>query len=63
VALCNAGATPILVTASDLEAAPGEVQSMIDPPGNVHASAEFRRHLAGVLARRALATAAARAAE
>lgn len=63
VALCNAGATPILVTASDLEAAPGEVQSMIDPPGNVHASAEFRRHLAGVLTRRALATAAARASE
>jgi carbon-monoxide dehydrogenase medium subunit len=61
VALCNVGATPVLVAVSDLEAAPGEVQPKIDPPANVHASAGFRRHLAGVLTRRALAAAHARA--
>ncbi len=61
VALCNAGATPILVTVGDLATAPGEVQSKIDPPANVHASVEFRRHLAGVLTRRALAAAIERA--
>jgi carbon-monoxide dehydrogenase medium subunit len=61
VALCNVGATPVLVAVSGLEAAPGEVQPKIDPPANVHASAGFRRHLAGVLTRRALAAAHARA--
>jgi carbon-monoxide dehydrogenase medium subunit len=35
----------------------------IDPAGDLHASAEFKRHLARVLAERALATAAARARE
>ncbi len=35
----------------------------IDPPGDIHASATFRRHLARVLARRVLTRAAARAAE
>ncbi|HEU5323946.1 MAG TPA: hypothetical protein VFX28_24305 [Methylomirabilota bacterium] len=33
----------------------------MDPPENVHATAAFRRHLAGVLTRRALQTAVARA--
>ena len=33
----------------------------IDPTGDIHASADFKRHLARVLARRALATAAERA--
>jgi carbon-monoxide dehydrogenase medium subunit len=62
VALCNAGATPVLVAVTDLEDAPEQVREAIDPPANVHATAAFRRHLAGVLTRRALATAAARAA-
>jgi carbon-monoxide dehydrogenase medium subunit len=37
------------------------VAGEIDPPENVHAPAAFRRHLAGVLTRRALQTAVARA--
>ena len=35
----------------------------IDPTGDIHASADYKRHLAAVLTRRALATAARRAAE
>ncbi|HSD41505.1 MAG TPA: xanthine dehydrogenase family protein subunit M [Burkholderiales bacterium] len=61
VALCNAGAMPVVVAASDLDAAAEEVRRTIDPPENVHATAAFRRHLAGVLTRRALQTAAERA--
>ncbi len=34
----------------------------VDPPGDIHASSAFRRHLTGVLTRRALTTAFARAA-
>jgi carbon-monoxide dehydrogenase medium subunit len=61
IGLCNAGATPVLVAVGDIEGAPNEVRRAIDPPDNVHATAAFRRHLAGVLARRALAGALARA--
>ena len=61
VALCNAGATPVLVSVADFAAAPEQVGHEIDPPDNVHATAAFRRHLARVLARRALATARDRA--
>ncbi len=73
LALCNAGATPVRATRSaamlvgrragerEIAAAAAAVAGEIDPPGNVHATAAFRRHLAGVLTRRALATAAARA--
>jgi carbon-monoxide dehydrogenase medium subunit len=61
IGLCNAGATPVLVAVDDIEGAPDEVRRAIDPPDNVHATAAFRRHLAGVLARRALAGALARA--
>ena len=40
-----------------IEAVSAGVQKMIDPPGNVHASADYQRHIAGVLTRRALAIA------
>jgi carbon-monoxide dehydrogenase medium subunit len=61
IALCNAGATPVLVAVSDLDGAPEQVRREIDPPENVHATAAFRRHLAGVLTRRALDAALSRA--
>jgi CO/xanthine dehydrogenase FAD-binding subunit len=73
LAFCNAGATPVAairaaqalvgrrIVAGDIEAAAGAVQTEIDPAGNVHASKAFQRHLAGVLTRRALRTALARA--
>jgi CO/xanthine dehydrogenase FAD-binding subunit/aerobic-type carbon monoxide dehydrogenase small subunit (CoxS/CutS family) len=61
IALCNAGATPVMVETDDLEGAPEAVRRAIDPPANVHATAAFRRHLAGVLTRRALRTALERA--
>ena len=38
-----------------------QVEARIDPPGSVHASRAFQRHLAGVLARRALQIALSRA--
>lgn len=55
IALCNAGPTPVLVDD------PSQVEKQIDPPGNVHASKAFQRHLAGVLTRRALQIASQRA--
>jgi carbon-monoxide dehydrogenase medium subunit len=61
IALCNAGATPVLVEVSDIEQAAEQVRSRIDPPGNVHATPAFQRHLAGVLTRRALQAASERA--
>ena len=35
----------------------------VDPPSDIHASADYRRHLVGVLVRRTLARALARATE
>jgi CO/xanthine dehydrogenase FAD-binding subunit len=73
LALCNAGATPVRATKAaaalvggrlgerEIAAAVAALAGEIDPPANVHATAAFRRHLAAVLARRALATAAGRA--
>ena len=72
LAYCNAGATPVEATqaaqaligrrmlAEELQEAAALVQREIDPPGNVHASKAFQRHLAGVLTRRALQVALTR---
>ncbi len=73
LALCGVGETP--VDASDaltglagqactdeaFEAAAVEVQGMIEPSGNVHGTADYQRHIAGVLTQRALAVALQRA--
>jgi CO/xanthine dehydrogenase FAD-binding subunit len=73
IALCGAGDTPVDVSAAAAalagrrgsEAEIGDVaanvQSAIEPPGNVHASGAYQRHLAGVLVKRALRTALERA--
>ena len=69
LALCGVGDTPVdasdaaaslvgkYCTEEAIAAVAKEVQNTIDPPGNVHASADYQRHIAGVLTRRALATA------
>jgi CO/xanthine dehydrogenase FAD-binding subunit len=73
LALCGVGETP--VDASDalsflvgqsctddaIEAVAAEVQGMIEPSGNVHGSADYQRHIAGVLTQRALGVAHRRA--
>ncbi len=73
LAYCNAGATPVRAARAP-QALVGErigdrqigdaaaaAEREIDPPGNVHASKAFQRHLAGVLTRRALQAAVNRA--
>jgi CO/xanthine dehydrogenase FAD-binding subunit len=44
-----------------IDAVAAEVQGIIDPSGNVHATADYQRHIAGVLTRRTLNTALQRA--
>jgi CO/xanthine dehydrogenase FAD-binding subunit len=60
IAIGCVAATPVVVTASaDETAAADAVKSAdLDPPGDVHASADYRRHLAAVLAARAVREAA-----
>ena len=61
VALGCVGATPVLVEAADAEALRDAVRdSAIDPPSDVHASADYRRHLAEVVAARAVEQAGGR---
>ena len=69
LALCGVGETPVdasdaaasligqRLTDKAIEAVAADVQSMIAPSGNVHASADYQRHIAGVLTRRALSSA------
>jgi carbon-monoxide dehydrogenase medium subunit len=73
LALCGVGETP--VDASDavaslmgtdcsdeaIGAAAAEVQNTIEPAGNVHATPDYQRHIAGVLTRRTLKLALQRA--
>lgn len=61
VALFSVGSKPILATgamaaldAGDLAAAEDALSAEIDPPSDTQASAAYRRHLAGVLLRRAV---------
>ena len=73
IALCGAGETPVdaseaasalighPVDDEAIDAVAASVQQSIDPPGNMQASKEFQRHLAGVLVKRALRTALERA--
>src|SRR5262245_21888081 len=49
------------LTSESLAAAADSVRRRADPPADVHASAAYRRHLAGVLTTRALGLAAERA--
>lgn len=73
IGLCNAGDRPVFAAAAceslvgrqidapEIKEAAALVQRAIDPGGNVHASKEFQRHVAGVLTARAVATANQRA--
>ena len=74
LALCGAGETPTdasaaaaknLIGHAPTEAAicdiAASVQAMIDPGGSVHATADYQRHVAGVLTERALQAAHQRA--
>jgi aerobic carbon-monoxide dehydrogenase medium subunit len=56
IAIGCVAATPVVVTASaDGTAVEDAVRAAeLDPPADVHASADYRRHLAGVLAARAV---------
>jgi len=74
VTLCGVGDTPVDASAAAasligrrctdqaIEAVAADVQRTIEPPGNVHASADYQRHVAGVLTRRTIAAACLRAA-
>jgi carbon-monoxide dehydrogenase medium subunit len=56
IAIGCVAATPVVVTASADETTIRDAvrSASLDPPGDVHASAEYRRHLAEVLAARAV---------
>jgi carbon-monoxide dehydrogenase medium subunit len=45
------------IAGETIEEAAAAVQQMIAPSGNVHANADYQRHVAGVLTERALRTA------
>jgi carbon-monoxide dehydrogenase medium subunit len=56
IAIGCVAATPVVVTASADETAVADAvkSADLDPPADVHASADYRRHLAAVLAARAV---------
>jgi carbon-monoxide dehydrogenase medium subunit len=45
------------LTDRTIAAVAAEVQELIEPSGNVHASPDYQRHIAGVLVSRAIRTA------
>jgi CO/xanthine dehydrogenase FAD-binding subunit len=69
LALCGVGETPVdassaaasligqKCTEKAIETVAADVQKAIAPAGNVHASPDYQRHMAGVLTRRAIAAA------
>jgi carbon-monoxide dehydrogenase medium subunit len=73
LALCGVGEGPVHASAAAasltgqrgsreaIEAVAAEVQEMIEPAGNVHATPDYQRHIAGVLTRRAIGAAFERA--
>jgi CO/xanthine dehydrogenase FAD-binding subunit len=73
IALTGVGPTPVVAheaaralvgarpTADTCDAAGRRVSDSVQPDSDLHASSEYRQHVAGVLTRRALAKAAARA--
>jgi CO/xanthine dehydrogenase FAD-binding subunit len=73
ISLCGVGETPVdasgaastivghRLTGEAIEAVAGRVQRSIEPSGNVHASADYQRHVVGVLTQRVLHTAHQRA--
>ncbi len=56
--------TPLVLDLTDVadSETADAVRDQVDPEGDIHASADYRRHLAGVLAARAIAEARERAA-
>jgi CO/xanthine dehydrogenase FAD-binding subunit len=75
LALCGVGETPVdasgaassligqRCTDKAIETVAADVRGTIAPSGNVHASADYQRHIAGILTRRAIATAYKRIAD
>ncbi|MFQ5519759.1 MAG: FAD binding domain-containing protein [Candidatus Methylomirabilia bacterium] len=75
LAAAGAGPTPIRLRGAEeilegeglsersIEAAAARAAELVEPDGDIHASAEYRRHLTRVLSRRALRRAAARSGE
>jgi CO/xanthine dehydrogenase FAD-binding subunit len=75
LALCGVGETPVDATAAAvpiighactddaIDAIAAKVQQTIDPSGNVHASPDYQRHIAGVLTRRVIKAALQRIAD
>lgn len=73
LALCGVGETPVdasdaaailvghRIDAENIADVADAVMAMIEPAGNVHATPDYQRHVAGVLARRTLKTAHDRA--
>lgn len=73
IALCGVGETPVdasdaaailvghRVEADQIAGVAESIQEMIEPAGNIHGSADYQRHLAGVLTERTLAIAYDRA--